>query len=205
MKPCFPKLKSKLFSDVISADCRLIRHINLRFIHQQGAGILSNRRRSQIKCAIQILPAVLLTVMTAAVATSAEAQSAPAVYTPAKGSPDRKAILDAVRPLAERDLGAPVEFVVGEFNVAGDMAFVALKAQRPGGGPIDPYRTPFAEENGEEAVSMFDCCHVEAVLQKNQGVWRVLESGVGATDVWYTEWCRRTPPRLIGICSSLTE
>jgi len=74
-----------------------------------------------------------------------------------------------------------VEFVVGEFNVAGDMAFVALKAQRPGGGSIDSYRTPFAEENGEEAVSMFDCCHVEAVLQKNQG------SG----ESWNPEWGQR--------------
>ncbi len=167
--------------------------------------MLSSCRRSYIHSAIQILPAVLFTVMTAAAGTTVNAQSAPPVYTPAKGSPERKAILDVVRPLAERDLGAPVEFVVSEFNVAGDMAFVALKAQRPGGGSIDPYRTPFAEQNGEEAVSMFDCCHVEAVLQKRQGSWRVMESGVGTTDVWYTEWCRRTPPRLIGICSSLTE
>lgn len=167
--------------------------------------MLRRRHLSHIKSAIQFLPAALLTVASVGVGTTANAQSALPVYTPAKGSPERKAILDVVRPLAERDLGAPVEFVVGEFNVAGDMAFVALKAQRPGGGAIDPYRTPFAKRNGEEAVSMFDCCHVEAVLQKKQGSWTVVESGVGATDVWYTEWCRRTPPRLIGICSPLTE
>lgn len=167
--------------------------------------MLNSHHRSQIKRVIQMLQAVLLAVMATGAGTTANAQSASSVYTPAKGSPERKAILDVVRPLAERDLGAPVEFVVGEFNVAGDMAFVALKAQRPGGGAIDPYRTPFAKRNGEEAVSMFDCCHVEAVLQKKQGSWTVLESGVGATDVWYTEWCRRTTPRLIGICLSLTE
>lgn len=164
--------------------------------------MLKTRRRSLCNFIFQLFPALLLTV---AATGAAEAQPPSPVHTPAKGSPDRKAILDAVRPIAERDLGAPVEFVVGEFNVAGDIAFVALKAQRPGGGSIDPYRTPFAERNGEETVSMFDCCHVEAVLQKSQGVWRVLESGVGTTDVWYTEWCRRTPPRLIGFCSSLTD
>lgn len=127
------------------------------------------------------------------------------VYSPAKGHPERKAILDTVRPVAEAELGKPVEFVVGEFNISGSWAFVALNAQRPGGGKINAYQTPFAERNGEEAVSMFDCCHVEAVLRKEQGVWRVLESGVGTTDIWYTNWCSKVPQGLIGMCSSLME
>ena len=167
--------------------------------------MLNTRRRGQIGSVFRILPACLMAALAVGAGTAVQAQSGAAVYTPAKGSADRKAILDAVRPLAEHDLGAPVEFVVGEFNVSGDMAFVALKAQRPGGGTIDPYRTPFARRNGEEAVSMFDCCHVEAVLRKGRNGWQVLESGVGATDVWYTEWCRRTPPRLIGFCAAMTE
>lgn len=128
-----------------------------------------------------------------------------AVHSPGRGDPDRKAILDAFRPAVEQELGKPVEFVVSELNVAGNLAFVAVNAQRPGGGRIDPNHTPFAARNGEEALSMFDCCHAEAMLRKEQGQWRVVESGVGATDVWYAGWCDRVPRGLIGICATLTE
>ncbi len=145
-----------------------------------------------------------LTLLTAIPQAYAAASPA-SVYSPAKGNPERKAILDTVRPLAEQDLGKPVEFVVGELNISGNWAFVALQAQRPGGGAIDAYKTPFAARNGEEAVSMFDCCHVEAVLRKEQGIWRVMESGVGTTDVWYTGWCKKVPQGLIGLCAEFTE
>ena len=155
--------------------------------------------------ASRVLSAIAFATLAAGTALPAKAQPEAKVYTPAKGSPDRKAILDTVRPLAERDLGAPIEFIVGELNVAGAWSFVALTAQRPGGGAIDRYKTPFARRNGEEAVSMFDCCHVEAVLHKTDGKWHVVESGVGTTDVWYTHWCNRPVRRLIAICASLSE
>lgn len=145
-----------------------------------------------------------ITLFTAIPLAHAASNPAP-VYSPAKGHPERKAILDIVRPVAEHDLGKPVEFVVEEFNISGNWAFVALNAQRPGGGKIDPYKTPFASRNGEDAVSMFDCCHVEAVLRKEQGAWRVLESGVGTTDVWYTNWCDKVPQGLIGICAAFAQ
>lgn len=135
--------------------------------------------------------------------TAAQPDSAP--YTPGRGDPLRKAILDAVRPEADRELGAPVAFVAREFNVLRDWAFVALEAQRPGGRAIDPVLTPFALRNGEDALDMFDCCHVEAVLKREPQGWRVLEAGVGTTDVWYTAWCDRVPSGLIGICASLKE
>lgn len=136
----------------------------------------------------------------------AHAAASPAsIYSPAKGSTERKAVLDTLRPIAERDLGHPVEFVVGEFNISGNWAFVAVNAQRPGGGAIDPYKTPFAERNGEEAVTMFDCCHVEAVLHKEQGTWQIMEAGVAATDIWYTNWCNKVPQGLIRLCTEFSE
>ena len=144
---------------------------------------------------------VLSFVMAMAVTTSATQAQAPAgVYTPQRGNPERRAILDAVRPIAERDLGVPVEFVVAEFNVSGDWAFVALNSQRPGGRPIDPNSTPFVQREGEEAIEMFDCCHVEAILRRSQGSWQVIQAGVGATDLWLMDWCQKTPPGLIEIC-----
>ena len=146
------------------------------------------------------------------IATGVPAASAQmvGVHNPGRGDPDRKAILDAVRTVAESDLGKPVEFVVGDITIGNDehgtpWAFVTVNAQRPGGGAIDPYRTPFAARNGDEAVEMFDCCHVEAVLKQERGTWLVVESGVGATDLWYTQWCNRSQRKLIALCASLEE
>ena len=153
--------------------------------------------------------AALLTLSVGMGIHAASAQMA-SVHSAGRGDPDRKAILDAVRTVAEHQMGKPVEFVVGDINVGNDergtpWAFVIVNAQRPGGGAIDPYRTPFAARNGKEAVEMFDCCHVEAMLKKERGTWQVVESGVGATDLWYTEWCNRSQRKLIAICASLDE
>ena len=52
--------------------------------------------------------------------------SAQQVFSPPRGSPERAAILDAVRPAAEVVLNPPVEFVVTKMNVVDDWAFVAL-------------------------------------------------------------------------------
>ena len=55
---------------------------------------------------------------------------------PARGTELRADLMDALRPMAEWDLGAPVEFVVLDLRVAGDVAFASVMAQRPGGAPI---------------------------------------------------------------------
>jgi hypothetical protein len=122
------------------------------------------------------------------------------VYTPGRGDPDRKAIMDAIRPHAERDLGPPVEFVIYELNVSGAYAFMSGEAQRKGGAAIDRRKTPYAKRYGSDGLEMWDCCHVEAVLQKQGNGWRVLETHVGSSDAWYAAWCSRVPPRLISIC-----
>jgi hypothetical protein len=43
------------------------------------------------------------------------------VLTPAKGSPERKALLGAIRPSVEQQPGAPVEFVVNDLKIAGGL------------------------------------------------------------------------------------
>ena len=130
---------------------------------------------------------------------AAAAKGAAPVHTPAKGSAERDAILDAIRPRVVRDLGAPVEFVVRTLRVSGNHAFAGLEPQRPGGRRIDPRGTPLGRQllRDEGSLDLFDCCHIEVLLLRTRGVWRVSEIGIGATDVWYEELCSRRPR---GLC-----
>src|SRR5680860_882548 len=57
-------------------------------------------------------------------------------HTPARGTPERAAILDSLRPAIEAQLNPPVEFVVRTMNVSGGWAFVTVDPRRPGGGKI---------------------------------------------------------------------
>ena len=55
-------------------------------------------------------------------------------HEPARGTGERRALMDAMRPQAELIFGPPVEFVVSRLRVAGDLAFASVVAQRPGRG-----------------------------------------------------------------------
>lgn len=68
------------------------------------------------------LLAVLLVMLAGAAAAWEE---------PARGSETRSALLDAIRPIAEWKLGAPVQFVVHHLRRDGDVAFAGLAAQLP--------------------------------------------------------------------------
>lgn len=126
-------------------------------------------------------------IAAAVLAFSATAVLAAAFSSPGAGTPERKAILDALRPKVEQDLGVrPVEFVVEEIRVGGGWAFVRVMPQRKGGGAI---RNPNGEADG---------VHTEAVLQINGGRWVVKDYGIGSTDVWFIEWCGEVPIGLMG-------
>ena len=58
------------------------------------------------------------------------------VTTPPAGSPERKAIMDGLRPTFEKVFGKPVEFKVETLRVAAGFAWVAVHPQRPNGAPI---------------------------------------------------------------------
>jgi len=128
-----------------------------------------------------------LVLALAAFALSATAALAVSFTSPGAGTPQRKAVLDALRPGVEAELGVrPIEFVVEEIRVGGGWAFVRATPQRKGGGAI---RNP--DEN-------MDGVHTEAVLQLSGGRWVVREFGVGSSDVWWVGWCGRTPAGLLG-------
>ncbi|MBD2745827.1 sel1 repeat family protein [Microvirga sp. BT688] len=120
-----------------------------------------------------------------------------AVFRPEHGTVLRREILDALRPVVEGKLYAPIEFRVTELKVAGDWAFAQVVPQRPGGTPIRVLDTPMAEFH----KFMGDDVHTEAVLRRVRGLWRVVDYWVGSTDVWFTDWCDRLPKEIFRVGS----
>jgi hypothetical protein len=114
---------------------------------------------------------------------------AQAATTPGAGTPLRRAILDALRPVAITDLGAPIEFQVMILRVSGNRAFVQVMAQRPGGRAIDLSRTPMARR---QDLSLIDGPRIEAFMHRRNGRWTVEQHATGATDLWYSDpaFCR---------------
>ncbi|WP_421725332.1 hypothetical protein [Bauldia sp.] len=124
-------------------------------------------------------------LMTMMVTGAAMAQ----VTTPPRGSPQRSAILDGVRPMVQAEVGAPVEFVVHQMRVVGDWAFVLLSPQRPGGAPIDYRYTRY----GEAVAGGFFDNQVSALLRQSPSGWLVYEYDLGATDVPWVGWADYHP------------
>lgn len=119
--------------------------------------------------------------------TAASTVIAQGVYTPEKGSPERTAILNALRVPVERDLKQKVVFVTDNFKVQGAWAFVSGTPQSANGGSIDYSRTKYAEaiENGAFDSNFF------ALLKKTAGKWKVTTVAIGCTDVCFSDWWRR--------------
>ncbi|MEO1724169.1 MAG: hypothetical protein AAFR84_17420 [Pseudomonadota bacterium] len=119
-----------------------------------------------------------------AIALTMSAGPVAAFQEPAWGTPLRRALMDAVRPIIERDLGAPVRFVVRELRVEGDRGFGWLEPQRPGGRPILFEDTPLAGliQNSDT----IDGTTVHAFYRRENGAWVVYEWSIGATDVWWS-------------------
>jgi hypothetical protein len=126
----------------------------------------------------RILPLFLLLVAT----TATFSQSA---YTPDKGSPERKAILDALRVPVERDLKQKIVFVTDDLKVQGIWAFVSGRPTKPDGSSPNLAGTEWAD-----AEDLFDN-NFFGLLRKSGGKWRVVTHALGCTDVCYLDWWSR--------------
>ncbi|WP_426238418.1 hypothetical protein [Pararhizobium sp. DWP1-1-3] len=115
---------------------------------------------------------------------------------PAKGSSERAAIMDTLRPAVEAEMRGPVEFVVTTIRVTPNWAFVQVEPQRPGGGAIDPEKTGFAGD-----TDMMDGLTVYALMGFQAGRWNLIDHMVGPTDVGYAGWQQRygIPAALLGL------
>ncbi|WP_127106498.1 hypothetical protein [Pararhodobacter zhoushanensis] len=121
---------------------------------------------------------------------------------PARGTPLRADLMDALRSSAEWSLGAPVDFVVSDLRVEGDVAFASGTAQRPGGAAIKLEDTP-AYRRGE-IDPMMDNTTMQALLQRSVHAWVPIHSAIGAPDDWYAaqDFCPVWGPVLPEICDN---
>lgn len=134
-------------------------------------------------------PMRLIRALLACLLLAAAPAGAQSWYEPARGSAERGAIMDAVRPVAGGYLGAPVEFVVEDLRVAGDRAYADLNAHRPGGVAIDMAATPRAQTGYYSPP--IDRPNIHALLLRQGGGWGVAEHAFSPTEPpFYGEpWC----------------
>ncbi len=142
------------------------------------------------------LSAVLLVFLAAAAAIFSGPALALTFREPAKGSAERAAIMDTLRPAVEAEMRGSVEFVVTTIRVTPNWAFVQVEPQRPGGGVIDPEQTGFAGD-----TDMMDGLTVYGLMGFQAGRWNLIDHMVGPTDVGYAGWQQRygVPAALLGL------
>jgi len=106
------------------------------------------------------------------------------VYTPEKGSPERTAILNALRVPVEKELKQKISFNIDNFRVQGAWAFLSGTPQSANGGQPNYRNTPYA---GAVESGAFDN-NFFALLKKTGGKWKVVAFSIGCTDVCYATW-----------------
>ena len=100
-----------------------------------------------------------------------------AIAPPQVRSAQRVAILNAIRPAVEPELGRNIEFVPSCVQVWKGWALVAAEPQRKGGRKID--RRILADWDNRDGLT------VTALLRFRYGRWNLVGHAIGATDVWY--------------------
>lgn len=121
------------------------------------------------------------------------------LHTPERGSAERAALMDSLRLAVEPELGTDVIFVVTELQVKGDWAFGVLEPVHADGSAIDMMTTPLVRAAGGN-VDMFDGLRIEAIWRWSEGRWHIQAHGIGATDVWFEDYCTAAPAGLIPVC-----
>ena len=126
----------------------------------------------------------LFCVLILGLITGAGAQT---VDHPEKGSAERAALLDTVRPVVERELKQKVVFIIHTINVQGSWAFVDGRLRTPDGKVPNWKHTPYAQaaEYGAQSDG------ISALLKRSGKGWRVVTQAIGCTDVCYVDWWKR--------------
>jgi hypothetical protein len=143
---------------------------------------------------VMLLPLVFL-----AVCVPSEAQKKPS--TPAPNSPERKAIMNALRAPVEKQLKRKVIFKVDELRVQNGWAFLRGVPQQPGDKAMDYRGTPYDEARKAGAFDDWICALLRKKGSGSKAKWRVVTYQIGATDVPYDGWDKeyKVPSALFGI------
>jgi hypothetical protein len=128
------------------------------------------------------------------VPTPSQLVNASAIVEPVQGSSLRKEVLDALRPAVDARFKAPVIFRVKSLRVAEPWAFVEADPLTAAGKPFDG---PTVFGSQFETMSGVG---IGAVLEHVRDKWLVREETIGASDVWWLNWCSTVPRDLILGC-----
>ena len=129
-------------------------------------------------------------------AAPAQAKPAGSRHTPGLGTPERKAVLDAMRAPAEKELGRPIVFKVMHLAVRDPWAFAWTTPMRSSTVSVDYTKTRYADAWKQGFFSD----GMAALLRKSGGTWRVVAYVVGPTDVAWEDWPSKygAPPDIFG-------
>lgn len=117
------------------------------------------------------------------------------IHTPPRGSAERVALMNALRPAVRAELGGEVIFIVNDLRSNGEWAFASLEPTWPDGRRINPATTPISRQ-----TDLLDGLRTEAIWRKERGRWQVFAHAIGSTDVWWLDHCGRVPPGLMPGC-----
>lgn len=138
-------------------------------------------------------------VMVMGVTCLASVHAQDRLISPGQGTPERKAILDGVRGVVEQKLKGEVVFAVNDIRAYKNWAFVMADPQRKDGKKFD-----IVKLFGKETSQMMDGLKVTAVLQRKGTEWVLVQHMIGASDVWWSEYCddksRKIPKEVLGVC-----
>lgn len=106
-------------------------------------------------------------------------------FEPERGTDLRSDLMNAIRPQAEAELGAPVQFVVDSLRVKDNVAFAALEPQRPGGVRIQWEETQMAAR-GEDPMG-YNGSTIHVIYALADTSWEVIAWTIGAGEVWWSD------------------
>lgn len=98
-----------------------------------------------------------------------------AKYTsPGQGTPERKVLLDAIRPAVEKEFRMPVVFGVKDIRVSGQWAVVVAD-------PLDKKQKLLTCDRviKEDSCELDNTLTISAILQNKSGKWSLVEHATG--------------------------
>ncbi len=106
------------------------------------------------------------------------------VTTPRLGSPDRTAMMDALRVPLEKELRRRIQFRIEVFRQEGSWAFLKGLPLRQNGKSIDYTRTPYARAARRRSFT-YEVC---ALFKKNRKKWKLVKYLLGEPPAAHSRW-----------------